>query len=601
MVSSSYSQYFNYLKESLSCLSLANSFSKITQKTENQYLKEINEGLQTLQSTYPSLFPESKTSSLSYHDIEAILNLAHELSIPLDPQFTELRDTWIDYMEHLSLETEYIDPYTCYITARKAAQEAGYSDTTLNMRALCLRTYAENSYLAQHTNPECHAYAAVRKSEEHLQLFVHYLSQETPLEGTLLLQQAQTLASSSIPPKTLQLLEQKIAQYQKALTHHQEVVDHWKLQQGASLHVLYEDAVDKQAGPCDNFLWEGRARALNRLIDRQNQLLQQEISNLYTDYQADLKKATTSLAGRLRKIDPSLVGESSYGNSSWKIVRLFTWLKHVISKKWHGEKSYEPLANQYRVLTTKLNTPIPQTSQDIEQWMDDLNQLEKVSVSSEFTSLKTHYQNQLATITTSHTAAHKTDRNDPPIPTPQVLKILQAYLVLQGQDLTYNFFEKLICDFDRVTTASYTPGQHTHTFTLDFDYPDDYATRNTEVTLQGCKISLLNQTCALKIQYPKRLQFTIDSTDQSISFSPDSKIELLPVKPLATQDIFLEKIHMYSDGISLQLNSKKSTQDSCFGLAKIVKSQLIPTNPITIRESILSSFGDALNAWTYLP
>ena len=597
-------------------LHLGDDSNMTSQSTENQHITQIFQALQALQDENPGLF-ESFGSSPILH-IKNIICLLDELQQPIDSvKAKNLQAAWESYGQYLDAFIDSIDPsqttFKRHQKAHEQAKNAGHKDVQWNARALYFKSCLQKEYLAQDPKTEEGAYARVLDTRDKLLLILQHLKPETPINAQLLDVHSLDIQALSEKPEIQLLLKNKIEAYQHAADLHGTLVKHWGQTQTGTIRTLYEEALQKTE-TADGFVWEGRAVGLKQRIDQLDLFIKEGFLNLYTDYQQRIQEASDDLKKRIRHIDPGLIGESRLGNSTWKVCQFFTWIFHHISRWISGVRTYGPLVHQYQLLKSETVKKTPTTVEERDLWMKGHPEIEETFTNKEsFYTLKQNYLQKTELLLTrlggegvgtTHTISQDVEASShskQTLPTKMTLKLLRNLILLNGSEMGVDFFAKVICDYDQIEKAEMQVNSaSSHTFTIHYNYPEKEVVRETSFTIDNCKIPFFNRSYALRIKYPKVLQFNIDSEERTINFNQGKMIEICPMQPAQTEDIFLQKVTLSDDEwIQLELQAEKSEEDRSIGLARALKSYITPDQPTWIDDETLQSIGKDLDTWTY--
>lgn len=601
---------------SLDRLHLGDYSNMTSQSTESQHITQIFQALQALQDENPGLF-ESFGSSPILH-IENILCLLDELQQPIDPvKVKNLKTAWEAYSQYLDAFVDSTDPsqttFKYHQEAQEQAKNAGYKDIQLNTRALYFKSSLQKEYLAQPPETEEGAYARVLDTREKLRLILQHVKPEISINAQLLEVHSLDIKALSENPEIQLLLKSKMEAYQHAVDLHATFVKSWGETQTGTIRTLYEKTLPKREEE-EGFIWEGRAAVLKHRVDQLDAFIKKGFLNLYTDYQQRIRETSDDLKGRVRRIDPGLIGESRLGNSTWKLCQFFTWIFNHLSRWKNGVSTYGPLMHQYHLLQSETTKKMPTKTAEIDLWMKGKPQIEETFTDKgSFHTLKQNYLKKAETLltrldeeavdTTNATSQNveASSRPQQTLPTEMTLKLLKNLILLNGSEVGVDFFAKVICDYDQIEKAEIEVNSaSSHTFTIHYNYSEEEAIRETSFTVDNCKIPFFNRSYALRIKYPKVLQFTIDSEERTINFNQGNMIEICPMQPAQTEDIFLQKVTLNDDEwIQLELQAEKSEEDHRIGLARALKSYITPDQPVWIDDETLQSIGKDLDTWTY--
>ncbi|WP_420422561.1 hypothetical protein [Simkania sp.] len=147
---------------------------------------------------------------------------------------------------------------------------------------------------------------------------------------------------------------------------------------GDSTRILLKQAQVQAVTPGEeSFVWKGRAEVLEKRVQLLDRVVREGFTALYDAYNTKVGEESNALRGRLSQIDPSLVGESRWGNSSWKIVRLFTWMGNAYSGWKKGDEAAD-LKRKYQALQNYANVPMPTTADGVSRWMTERPRVEEL-------------------------------------------------------------------------------------------------------------------------------------------------------------------------------------------------------------------------------
>lgn len=312
-----------------------------SQNIEDKHLSSFTTAItvlgEALLKDYPKLL--EPIESLTMQRYEQIIDFLESEGLPRpQDEIQAFRSSWKAYRENLDsfIDQEYsgVTTFEKAQEAQKEAQALSKLNEQANGRCVYFEHRLTEERLAQGDSTEEGAYAQLLKVGEELSLTrKHYGG----------------MAHSKV--------KAKIVKHQSAVTTHFRLVRKWRTTQPTTIRKLCV-TVQQNLKNTDSFVWEGRAKALKIP------------ENLFKARVSALSHQIQSLKGRMQAIDPALIGESRWGSSSCKIVKLCNWFANFFSRLTTSSHVINDLVSNYKALLKKQEilyeapklTPVPEIS-----------------------------------------------------------------------------------------------------------------------------------------------------------------------------------------------------------------------------------------------
>lgn len=347
------------------------SYVSNSKVSEDQCFKNLNEAYEALAAHATEVFPLllDSTEGSKFSRLENAVELLQANGFIMDSELiSRFQEALRVYEDNFSgfVGLKPGDNSTLEERAQEASKKAqaqGNTDEKLNYRAEFYQQLVRKDYLAQEAESEAGAYANFIDLREKLRLAFQLGSDDKVQVSDL-----ERLGSAQNLNPKLQLYVQT---YLEAEAKYQEKFQTWfDSNPNVSSRILLKQAREQvEAGGEELFVWKGRAEILEKRVQQLDQVVRDGFTELYDTYHSAVENESSALHGRLSQIDPNLVGESRWGNSSWKVVRLFTWIGNTYSA-WKNSKEATNLTRKYQSLKDEVSTPKPMVENDVKSWMD---------------------------------------------------------------------------------------------------------------------------------------------------------------------------------------------------------------------------------------
>lgn len=333
----------------VSYISSACSYVFSAKKTENQYVKDLSEAYEALEAHAMEVFPllMDSVEGSPFTRLENAIELLQSEGFILD---TDLINR---YREALKA---YEDNFPGFLDANPSAGAADF-------RKAHLENQERKDRLAQGTDTEVGAYANLLDQREKLRLAFQRRSDEKVHSSDI----RELSKRDDLSPS----LREACDRYVAAEARYEEQFDSWFAEQeNVTTRVLLKQAQDEVASPGEEaFVWRGRLEILEKRVEQLDRVVQEGFTALYDAYKPSLQDEISVLRDRLTALDPALVEKSRWGDSSWKIVKLFTWIGNAYSG-WQNREEADELKRRYTALQSEAAAPKPVNEEQVRQWLD---------------------------------------------------------------------------------------------------------------------------------------------------------------------------------------------------------------------------------------